>query len=1516
MQNIKRLKHIFASIAWVLVGVYAVVVVLSHIPAVQRFVASEVSTALEQKLGTKVHIGNVNIGLLNRIVVDDVRLEDQQQRELLMCHRVSAKLDVLDIIMGRITISSAQIFGMKAQLVKADEKAPMNFQFILDSLASKDTTKKSDLNLRIASLVVRNSAVTYDRLDKPHNYGVVDFNHIAVDHISSHLMLNSLTNDSISLRLKKLSLAETNSGLNLNSLSFSAKASKIDAHVTDFNLVTDNSNVSLSADAYFSQNKVKAFNFVSNLSSISTKDIAMFYAPLKDLNRTIFLDANITGSEKAIRAKKLTISSSGHDLYLNTTARIQSAKNVIEDLKDYKRLAWKGNITAQVSQALATELTKTFNINSPILQRIGSVSYNATSQGARGSFKVDGLLKTTVGNVEHYVSYNGKKANIKLKTNTLRLGTLLASKVIGDVETTVALTADVDDLAKPRMRNVHADIDIPIAYLKGYQYRNIKAEMAQTGNDVNATISVADLNINAVINAEAQNAVALFDGKTSDVHNVSIDAKVNHINPNMLGFTKDYHSTTFSTNAKADIASLSHPLDNLDLWIGNFVMDAPTKRCHIDNLQLSSSTNAGGIRDVSLHSDFADAEAFGHFDLNTLKYSVTNIIAQKLPTLPGLPQYHTTDNNIRLSARITDSDILHDLLNLDIDVLSPVTLSGYIDDIAHKADLDIKNDSINYSGTRLDGTQLHLFTENDTLHIDANSSRRDDNGKHLSLAIQGKAANNDMQTSISWDNGNSDTFRGTLNATGKFFRNVAGESTASVKVEPSQIMIGDSLWHIRPATITYSANHLDVNNFCVEHGYQNIRINGLATKSAADSLTVTLQDINIAYILNLVNFHSVEFSGYASGTAVAKAVFSKPDAHAAIDVQDFRFENGRMGTLTALANYDNDLGQINIKGRCTDDNVTPDSDGLTEIDGYISLKRHYIDLGIEAENARLEFMHTYCDSFIDHLNAWASGKIHLVGDLSNINLVGDAVANGSVHISSLNCEYTLHNDSIHFIPDDMQMKHCVFYDKNGNEGWIAGALHHKSLSRMTFDLDVHAKHLLCYDFPTLNGEPYCGHVVGTGTCKIKGRAGEITFDVDAYPEETSELTYNVSAPDALQKQEFIQWRDVSEVKHDSVTAVQLNSEGQLERKVPDESFHTNIYLNFLVHATKESTLKLIMDERTGDIITLHGNGTLQASYYNKGAMQIFGNYEIEDGTYKMTIQQVITKNFEFMPGGTMSFAGNPMDAALNMQARYIVPSVPLSDLNIGNSFSNSTVRVNCLMNITGKAGQPQVEFDLQLPQASTDVQSMITSLMDTEQERNQHVLYLLSVGRFYAAENRNGTSTDSQSKTSVAMQSFISGTLSQQLNNILSNQIIKNHDWNFGANISPGDEGMNNADYEGLVSGRMLNNRLLLNGQFGYRDKANATSSFIGDFDVRYLLFPSGNLQVRVYNQTSDRYFTKSSLNTQGIGIVFKHDFDSPLPYFLRKDMKKKRKQASKDKTNNNASDTTNNNATSNNNKQ
>ena len=148
------------------------------------------------------------------------------------------------------------------------------------------------------------------------------------------------------------------------------------------------------------------------------------------------------------------------------------------------------------------------------------------------------------------------------------------------------------------------------------------------------------------------------------------------------------------------------------------------------------------------------------------------------------------------------------------------------------------------------------------------------------------------------------------------------------------------------------------------------------------------------------------------------------------------------------------------------------------------------------------------------------------------------------------------------------------------------------------------------------------------------------------------------------------------------------------------------------------------------------------------------------------------------------------------------------------------------------------------------------------------VVYLLGIGRFYAYDYTSET----QTQGTLAMNSLLASTLSGTINQALTN-MIGSQNWNFGANLRTGELGWSNVDVEGMLSGQLLNNRLLINGNFGYRDNPVATSNFVGDFDVKYLLTPSGTVALKAYSETNDRYFTKSSLTTQGVGVILKKDF-------------------------------------------
>lgn len=585
-----------------------------------------------------------------------------------------------------------------------------------------------------------------------------------------------------------------------------------------------------------------------------------------------------------------------------------------------------------------------------------------------------------------------------------------------------------------------------------------------------------------------------------------------------------------------------------------------------------------------------------------------------------------------------------------------------------------------------------------------------------------------------------------------------------------------------------------------------------------------------------------------------------------------------MGILNADVNWNKEEKQIDINAIANDGPTQS-----TLINGYVSPERNYIDLGIQALGTRIEFMKSFTSSFISDINGEAKGAVRLFGPLNNINLTGRLIINGDATVSPLNCKYYLREDTVTLIPDEIELHGIPIFDKYGNRGELSGAIHHKHLTRLSYDLSVKADNLLAYDIHEFGDDTFYGTVFGTGEVGIHGRSGETLINVNITPQKNSQFVYNVSNPDAIVNQEFIHWNNKAFGSDSTAT-------GQHPHNKNSRMLSSDMHINFLINCTPDATIKLLMDGRTNDYITLNGQGVLRATYYNKGAFNMFGTYRVTSGTYGITIQDIIKKSFVFNNGGTIQFGGDPFNAALNLQAIHTVNGVSLSDLNIGNSFSSNTIRVNCLMNINGTPGKPQINFDLDLPTVSADEKQMVRSVINSEDEMSQQVLYLLGVGRFYPKENNNaGSQNENQkSNTSLAMQSLLSGTISSQINSVL-NTVINSKNWNFGANISTGNDGWDNAEYEGLLSGRLLNNRLLINGQFGYRDNANtANTSFIGDFDIRYLLYPNGNLSVNVYNKTNDRYFTKSSLNTQGIGLTMKKDFSNIKDLFGIKKKKKK----------------------------
>ena len=1474
---LKLLKYILNIIVWTLLGLYLLFILTFQLPATQEFAGRQIASLLAEKLGTDVKIKKAEYRIPSYLSLNDVLIKDQQGKDMLKVRHIAAKVELIPLLEGRISIASAQLFSAHARLYQQDSISKPNFQFVLDSLASKDTTSTTPLNLRINSLIVRQTSVSFDRHDLPQTIGTLNPNHLKVSDISAHVILKALTDDSLNVNVKRLTFMEQ-SGLKMNRLSFKFIGGQHSSKLSGFKLQMPGTDFQLGdcqATYIMRDGKLVTpslyYSGSIEPSHITLSDLACFLPSLKSFNSTLTISSSIEGKGEKLAVPNLSISSTTGDIDVNIDGWV--------DELTAREPKWQANInnlnlSAKTLDFISQNLKGERAELPEVVSRIGNMHLMGIAKGeGTGYFDIHSQLNADIGKVGLNFEMNKQRAfKGYINTQGINLQKLLADDKFGLLATDINIEGRLPADGSPV---VNAKGQVQRFEYNKYLFNNIDINGSYSASLITGLLTIDDPNLGLQIEGSVD--------RENNTNIVNLKAGLDHFSPQAIHLSDQWGEARFDANIVANFKakSLNDAVGTIDMT--GLTMTAPNDDYQLDTLHIESGYEEE-IHFVRLNSDFGDVDITGDFDYETLTQSFTNFIATNLPTLPGLPKVNPNSrNSFVINAHINKSDWLQKLLMVPVTLQDTLILEGMIDDPTRNVALEIQIPHFTYNESRYQKGHLSISAPSDSIRYDLRIAKLNEDNMPIDLHLFGKAANNNLHTSLAWDNHQQEeVMKGQLNIVSNFTTSLDNKQIANIHILPSVINVHNSDWIVDPAYITYSKKYVHVKNFTIRHGQQHIIVNGVASESPLDSLNADLVDVDIAYILQLVNFDAVDFNGYASGPVSLRAVFGDLQADARLGVREFEFQHGRMGMLYAEAKWNKKEKQIDIHAIADDGEKAK-----TYVDGYVSPERNYIDLGIRADGTYLDFAQSFTKSFISKIDGHGSGAVRLIGPLDAINLTGELVLNGTAHVKTLGCTYELRNDTLRMKPNEIEFVNCSIYDIYGNEGMLTGGIHHKELTHLTYDINVNTQKMLVYDFPDFGDETFYGTVYANGQATIHGGDSEVRIEADVTPLKNSVFVYNASTPDVITDQEFIQWGTKGEL-YDTIQSVVPMSR--------NNEFRSDLTMRLRINATPDATIRLLMDMHTGDYITLRGSGDIHATYYNKGGFNMFGTYEVSNGTYNITIQDIIKKNFIFQEGGTIVFSGDPYDAQIDMQAQHIVNGVSLSDLNIGRSFS-STVRVNCLMNITGQPRAPILDFDLDILNVNSDEKQIVRSIINGQEEMRQQVIYLLAVGRFYPQGANNANESETQrNNTSLAMQSLLSGTLSGQLNTMLS-QVIKSNNWNFGANISTGDEGWNNAEYEGLISGRLLNNRLLINGQFGYRDsKTTATPSFIGDFDIRYLLFPSGNLAVKVYNQTNDRYFTRSSLNTQGIGLIMKKDFNGLRDLFnIKKKKKAKEPEESKE---------------------
>ena len=297
-------------------------------------------------------------------------------------------------------------------------------------------------------------------------------------------------------------------------------------------------------------------------------------------------------------------------------------------------------------------------------------------------------------------------------------------------------------------------------------------------------------------------------------------------------------------------------------------------------------------------------------------------------------------------------------------------------------------------------------------------------------------------------------------------------------------------------------------------------------------------------------------------------------------------------------------------------------------------------------------------------------------------------------------------------------------------------------------------------------------------------------------------------------------------------------------------------------------LRLIIDPETENVIEARGVADLGITLdERKGDFAIRGDYEISEGIYNFNFQNLITKQFTINPNSYIRWNGSPLDANIDVGATYKLKTSLAPLLGGESTASRASTPVECIVDLTGSLANVNVSFDINVPNANTEYQSILSSYFSSQEMMATQFVYLLTMGNFYSDSSAGQTNTASAAGTAIGFE-----FLADQVSRLVSNDAYK-----FDLNYKAIDD--TSSSYSIDFQTEIIDDRLLLeleaNVDTGeYYQIGGNSNQLSGGGAVTLLLDDTGDFYLKGFSRTIDRFDENQGLQENGVGLYFKRSFN------------------------------------------
>lgn len=697
----------------------------------------------------------------------------------------------------------------------------------------------------------------------------------------------------------------------------------------------------------------------------------------------------------------------------------------------------------------------------------------------------------------------------------------------------------------------------------------------------------------------------------------------------------------------------------------------------------------------------------------------------------------------------------------------------------------------------------------------------------------------------------------------------------------------------------------DTAHLTLSYQNQSIQVQTLrdSGQGKLPPLKTTIKDFKLSTITALLSSDTLLANGVLNAEALVSNLDNSPLVNSTLKVDSLVFRGTPVGNLQATV----ETPQANQYKLAA---------ALTGNQNDVKVEGTYYDTTINAQvdinNINMASLEAFTFGNVTRMHGSADGQFNITGTTDKPKVLGMLHFNDAGGtITYVGARLRLPDETINIDERGISFNQFVIADSLDNEMVVNGRINSRDFTNYNFNLEINSDNFMILGAQQDPQQLYYGPAFIDTRIRLRGNLDLPRIDANVKLRDKSKITVTLPSeePGIANREGVIVFVDKSNPLDSSLVKAVDSTRFENPRL-------KGINLSGNAEITPESTIRIIIDPVNGDFVEAKGTANINATLDASTKMSLTGRYEISEGKYEMSLNQLIKRSFSIEKGSTITFSGDAMEADLDITARYTV-NATAADL-VQDQLSNmSEIDRNryrqklpffVYLRIKGQMMKPEISFELDMPEAEQNafngsVYNRLKQINQIPSELNKQVMGLLVLNSFIPEDplESDGGGSGDFGMRNMARQS-VSKILSQQLNNLAGN-LIKGVDLNF--DVESREDYSTGAAQETTnlkvgASKKLFNERLSVsvgsNVMLQGENQANP-SSLVGDISIEYKLTKDGRYRVRVYQRNDNSTVIEGQVVETGVAFALIMDYDEFREIFRRAKSQEKKERLRNKKT-------------------